>query len=151
MKRKLYVFLLLLLFYITVPVYADNEIYDLKKGFIQINEQRLNSTYTIKVFVNKQTSTNKIFSQNASKSILDLTFIYYTNDNKQFTSVRKIIKVLENRNGIFYKELKEIAYYTSNGSVERLPEKILSSSIYQRVDDNTFYGNSIITALKSSY
>uniref|UniRef100_UPI003FEE9BDD hypothetical protein n=1 Tax=Megasphaera sp. TaxID=2023260 RepID=UPI003FEE9BDD len=81
----------------------------------------------------------------------DLTFFYYTNDNKQFTSVRKIIKILENRNGIFYKELKEIAYYTSKGNVERLPEKIFSSSTYQCVDDNTFYGNSILTALKKSY
>lgn len=85
MNIKLFSFLLLLFFYIAFPVYADNEIYDLKKGFIQINEQRLNSTYTIKAFVNKETSTNKVFSQNVSKSILDLTFIYYTNDNKQFT------------------------------------------------------------------
>lgn len=151
MNIKLFSFLLLLFFYIAFPVYADNEIYDLKKGFIQINEQRLNSTYTIKAFVNKETSTNKVFSQNVSKSILDLTFIYYTNDNKQFTSVRKIIKILENRSGIFYKELKEIAYYTSKGNVERLPEKIFSSSTYQCVDDNTFYGNSILTALKKSY
>ena len=59
MNIKLFSFLLLLFFYIAFPVYADNEIYDLKKGFIQINEQRLNSTYTIKAFVNKETSTNK--------------------------------------------------------------------------------------------